>query len=68
MKFEKNIIKLETFRLKVENLKSKEDTKIENLLKWRENLTKKSISNHKNIETCRTHLTLFEWEKNLNYH
>ena len=42
MKFEKNIKKLETFRLKVENLKSKEDTKIENLLKWRENLIKKS--------------------------
>ena len=42
MKFEKNIKKLETFRLKVDNLKSKEDTKIENLLKWRENLIKKS--------------------------
>ena len=42
MKFEKNIKKLETFRLKVENLKSKENTKIENLLKWRENLIKKS--------------------------
>ena len=31
--FEKNIKKLEAFRLKVENLKSKENTKIENLLK-----------------------------------
>ena len=41
MKFEKNIKKLEAFRLKVENLKSKENTKIENLLKWRENLIKK---------------------------
>ena len=49
MKFEKNIKKLETFRLKVENLKSKEDTKIENLLKWRENLTKKSIVSSKLI-------------------
>ena len=42
MKFEKNIKKLEAFRLKIENLKSKEDTKIENLLEWRENLIKKS--------------------------
>ena len=49
MKFEKNIKKLETFRLKVENLKSKEDTKIENLLKWRENLTIKSIVSSKLI-------------------
>ena len=33
MKFEKNIKKLEAFRLKVENLKSKEDIKIENFIK-----------------------------------
>ena len=38
MKFEKNIKKLESFRLKIENLKSKENTKIENLLEWRKNL------------------------------
>ena len=42
MKFEKNLKKLEAFRLKIKNLKSKEDAKIENLLKWRENLIKKS--------------------------
>jgi len=41
MKFEKNIEKLEEFRLKIEKLKSKENTEIENLLKWRENLIKK---------------------------
>ena len=49
MKFEKNIKKLEAFRLKVKNLKSKEDTKIENLLKWRENLIKKSKASSKLI-------------------
>jgi len=42
MKFEKNIEKLEAFRLKIEKLKYKEDTEIKNLLKWRENLIKKS--------------------------
>ena len=41
MKFEKNIEKLEAFRLKIEKLKNKENTEIKNLLKWRENLIKK---------------------------
>ena len=42
MKFEKDIKKLEAFRLKLETLKHKEDTSIENLLKWREDLVKKT--------------------------
>ena len=42
MKFEKNVKKLEEFRLKIENLKHKEETDIDNLLTWRQNLLKKS--------------------------
>ena len=49
MKFEKNIKKLEAFRLKIEKLKSKENTEIENLLKLRENLVKKTKSSSKLI-------------------
>ena len=40
MKFEKNIKKLEAFRLKIEKLKSKENAELNNLLKWRKNLIK----------------------------
>ena len=50
MKFEKNIKKLEAFRLKIEKLKNKENTEIENLLKWRENLIKKSKISSKLID------------------
>ena len=42
MKFKKNIKKLEELRSKIEILKKKEETDIENLLKWRQNLIKKS--------------------------
>ena len=42
MKFEKNIKKLEEFRLKIQSLKNKEEADIEKLLKWRQNLLKKS--------------------------
>ena len=42
MKFEKNIKKLEAFKIKLEKLKSKENTKIEDLLKWRDQLIENS--------------------------
>jgi len=42
MKFEKNINKLEEFRLKIKKFENKEATEIDNLLKWRESLIKKS--------------------------
>ena len=44
MKFEKNTKKLEAFRLKVKNLKSKEDTKIERALQKYCNLKKPVIT------------------------
>ena len=50
MKFEKNIKKLEEFRLKIKNLKDKEEIEIDNLLKWRENLISKSKVSSKLIK------------------
>ena len=50
MKFKNNLKKLEDFRRQLELLKNKEETNIENLLKWRKTLVKKSNISSKLIK------------------